>query len=320
MKYPHTLFRTLVALVVLCTTAPTLRAADGDAIAFANGKPISRQQVMDLLIESHGLEAMQQLIMLELARQETERRGLTVKPSDVQAEFQRSLDKIAAASSDAPLDEAAKRQALNTLLTQKGLSMAEFTIGMERNAHLRKIVEADFKVGDDTLREEFARTHGEKVLVRHIQLAESRDLGDVLMQLNKGADFAEVARRLSQNPDTAAHGGELPLFTFDDSQIPAALREAAFSLKPGEVSPPIRTEKWYHILKLERRIPPESAKFEDVRPQVETSLRERVIPQEMGKLANDLYQKAKIRVIEGKLKDRYETMRKDAGSAGPQTP
>ena len=42
-------------------------AQDGDAMAIVNGQPISRKQVVDKLIETHGLAVLQQMIALDLA-------------------------------------------------------------------------------------------------------------------------------------------------------------------------------------------------------------------------------------------------------------
>ncbi|MBL8880993.1 MAG: peptidylprolyl isomerase [Phycisphaerales bacterium] len=309
----------LVSAMVIAGALPiaALAQKDGDAIAIVNGKSLSRARVVDLLMESHGIEAMQQLILLDLAKQESAKRGFKVQPSDVTSEFNRSLDKIAAAAGGEVIDEAAKRLALDTLLAQKGLSLAEFMVGMERNAHLRKVVESEIKISDDLLREEFSRTYGEKVQVRHIQIpaAEPRELTDVIEQLNQKREFADVARQLSRNPDTAAGGGELPAFAFDDSTIPAVLREAAFSMQPGEVSAPIRVDNWFQILKLEKRIAPENAKFEDVRPQVEQRFRDRVVPQEMSRLATELFKKAEVRVIEPKLREKFEELRKKSAAS-----
>lgn len=312
-------FRALVLLTACAGLVPVAAAQskDGDALVIVNDKAITRKEVVELLLESHGLEAMQQLIVLELARQETRRRGIKVAPADVQAEFQRSLNLLAPAAggSDAMTEEN-KRKALEMMLEQKGVSFAEFMVGMERNAHLRKIVEQDVKVSDATLREEFARTYGEKVQIRHIQVAENRDLNEAVNMLNNGVDFAAVAQRLSRNAETAARGGELPPFAFNDENIPPVLREAAFSLKPGEVSPPIRVEKWFHIVKLERRLPPENVRFEDVRGQVEVRMRERVATQGMNKLATDLFQRAKIRVLDPRLKTKFDDLMKRNAAAG----
>lgn len=287
---------------------------DGDATAIVNGKPLTKARVVDLLMQSHGIESMQQLILLDLAKQESAKRGFKVQTSDVTAEFNRALDKIATTDDGKPIDDATKRQALDQLLERKGLSLAEFMVAMERNAHLRKVVESEIKIDESLLHEEFARTYGEKVVVRHIQISvtEPRELNEVVEQLNQKREFADVARQLSRNAETAQNGGELPPFSFDDKTLPAVLREAAFSMQAGEVSAPIRIDDWYHILKLERRIPPENARYEDVRTQVQQHFMDRVVPQEMSKLAAELFKKAEIRVIDPKLREKFDDLRKKA--------
>lgn len=302
-------------LAALVPLAAPLAAGETDPLVIVNGRELSRKKVVDLLMEVRGLEVMQQLITLELAKQETRRLGIEVTDADVQEQFRRAVDEIAPATdaNSVPLDEAGKRRALETVLQQRCLTMPEFMIAMERNAHLRKAVEKDFQVDEATLREEFARTHGEKVEVRHIQVpaSDTAALHEALDLLGRGVDFAEVARRVSTNPRTAARGGLMTPFTFNDEAIPAALREVAFSLSPGEVSAPTLTGKYLHILKLERRIPPADVRFEDVRDEVERQLRERVIREKMNALITRLFQQAKIRVLDRKLRRRFEELLKE---------
>jgi parvulin-like peptidyl-prolyl isomerase len=300
-----------LGVAIVGGTVPMGAAGDGDALVVVNGRAISEKRVADLLMEAHGLEFMQQLIVLELVKAEGKRLGLSVTPGDVEAERIEALNRIAADSEMDPADatEANKLRALETVLQQRGISMTEFLVGMERNAHLRKIVERDFAIDEVTLREEFARTYGERVQVRHIQVSVQNPgrLNEVISLLQRGADFADVARDTSANVETGPRGGELPPFTFTDDRIDPLLREAAFSLTEGEVSTsPVRTDRYYHVLKLDRRIPPDNLKFEDVRGQVEQAVRERVLPARMGELATELFNKASIKVIDPKMRVRYK--------------
>ncbi len=305
----------MLCLVAVAVGAVGVGRADGDALVIVNGRSISRERVHKLLMEAYGLEVMQQVIITELARQATREAGLRVTPEDVRAERRDTLDRIAA---DAGLDpeestDENKEKALDEVLKQRRISMTEFLIGMERNAHLRKLVEATFEVDEATLREEFARTYGERVRVRHIQVSvkNAARLNEVVTLLEQGTDFAEVARTMSANVETAPRGGELPAFAFTDQGFDPLLREAAFSLEINEVSNPVRTGQFYHILRLEERIPPAAVRFEDVRPQVEASLREREVPKQMGKLAQRLFNDANIRVVDPKMRGRYNEFLKE---------
>lgn len=314
-----------VGVVLLLTGASVTAQGGGRAIAVVNGSPISEEKMVEVLMEARGLEILQQLVVLELAKQETSRRGLTVTQRDVDQEFEDALDRIARSAGLEPAQSTRenKLEALETLLGEKRISMAEFRVSMERNAHLRKVVESEVTIDDATLREEFARTQGAKVQVRHIQfnLGDTQLINQARAELNRGVPFEEVARRFSQNPETAARGGLLEPFTFTDTAMDPALRDRAFSLKVGEVDPAVlRVGNRLHILKLERRIPPDDVRFEDVREEVARSMRDRVIPQQMEKIAVELFEKANVRVLDPELRARYQSFLEDRAKGGAGAP
>ncbi|MBI4521334.1 MAG: peptidylprolyl isomerase [Gemmatimonadetes bacterium] len=73
---------------------------------------------------------------------------------------------------------------------------------------------------------------------------------EVLDQVRAGEDFAALARRYSEDPGSRAQGGDLGWF--QRGRMVPAFEEAAFSLRPGEVSGVIETPFGFHILKLDR--------------------------------------------------------------------
>ncbi len=318
---------TLAAAVALGGTAlltlpAPARAADGDAVAIVNGHPISKRRMTDLLMEAHGLQLMQQLIVLELAKEETAKRKIKVTSEDVDREYNEAVGKIAPATNATgqPLSDDERRQALAYILQEKGLSMVEFKIGMERNAHLRKLVEADLKIDDAVLHEEFGRLYGEKVEARCIQVADTNSLHEMLNELEKGVDFGELARRISQDPATATRNGLMDPFAFNDDSVAPVLREAAFALKkPGERTKPIRVGRWWFVLQFERRVAPSDVQFENVRDEVLAKLKERVVPTEMNRLVAEQFRKAEIRVLDSKLKPRFEELMKNNPVVDPAT-
>lgn len=310
-----------LAALLLPGARPAL-AGDGDAVAIVNGQPVTKRRMVEVLMESHGLQVLQQLIVLELAKEESARLKLDVRPQDVDREFDQALAKIApeANSAGQTLTDEERRQVLEQLLQDKGLSVVEFRLGMERNAHLRKIVERDFRVDEATLREEFARVYGEKVEARSIQVETIDGLHEALNLLEKGTEFAEVARRVSQDSASVARGGLLEPFAFNDEAVAPVLREAVFALAPGERTKPIKVGRWWFVLQLERRVPPADTRFDDVRGQVEAKLRERVVPDRMNQLIVELFQKAEIRILDAKLRPKFEELLKQNAIAPPGTP
>jgi parvulin-like peptidyl-prolyl isomerase len=72
-------------------------------------------------------------------------------------------------------------------------------------------------------------------------------VGRAYERVSRGEAFDSVARELSQDPVTAARGGDLgPLL---EGQVDAAFFEAAAALRPGEVSKPIESPYGVHLLK-----------------------------------------------------------------------
>ncbi len=84
-----------------------------------------------------------------------------------------------------------------------------------------------------------------------------------------GADFADVAKSESNDISTNEKGGDLGFFK--RGQMPPSIEEAAFALKPGEISQPVKTSMGYTVIKVEESKPVKS--FEELRPDLERNLR-----------------------------------------------
>jgi parvulin-like peptidyl-prolyl isomerase len=114
-------------------------------------------------------------------------------------------------------------------------------------------------------------TRPEKIRCRHILVKRAQESGaegdeekdaaarkearkkidDVMARVRGGGDFAELARQYSEDPTSAAKGGDLGFFTRDKMVKP--FTDAAFALAVGETSGIVETLYGYHIIKLEAR-------------------------------------------------------------------
>lgn len=74
----------------------------------------------------------------------------------------------------------------------------------------------------------------------------------LLVEMRQGADFAELARKHSDDPAAAEKGGDLGYFK-KDSRMPEALKTAIFALKEGEVSAPVKQGGRFYIFKVTER-------------------------------------------------------------------
>ncbi len=119
------------------------------------------------------------------------------------------------------------------------------------------------QVTETAIQSRYARDYGnrpaiEEVHARHILVGTEAEAKRLIGELNKGADFAALARKFSKDPDSA-RDGDVAFFRHD--QVWPGFADLAFSLKPGEVGQtPIFNEFGWHVVQvLERRsVPPPS--------------------------------------------------------------
>jgi peptidyl-prolyl cis-trans isomerase C len=125
----------------------------------------------------------------------------------------------------------------------------------------------------------------EEVHARHILVKTEAEAISVIDQLNKGADFATLAKKYSTDPG-ASSGGDLGYFSKDD-MVPA-FATAAFALQPGQYTKtPVKTEfGWHVILAMDHRVkkPPT---FAEAREQVSHMLARDVVETKVKALRSE---------------------------------
>jgi peptidyl-prolyl cis-trans isomerase C len=95
----------------------------------------------------------------------------------------------------------------------------------------------------------------------------------VLKQLREGADFAELAKEHSEDPGSKRAGGEIRGWS-DKGRFVPPFEEAAYALKPGDISELVRTRFGYHIIKLHEKREARQKSFEEVKTGLVSALRQ----------------------------------------------
>ena len=121
---------------------------------------------------------------------------------------------------------------------------------------------------------------GQKDLTDAEALAKAQE---IRKRVVAGEDFSTLAKAESDDVGSGANGGDLG--TFHHGQMVPAFDAAAFALKPGEISEPVKTQFGYHIIKVEKR---ETKSFENVRTEIDR----RLAPQESQKTLEELVKKS----------------------------
>jgi peptidyl-prolyl cis-trans isomerase C len=116
----------------------------------------------------------------------------------------------------------------------------------------------------------------------------------VLKEARAGADFAELAKKHSAD-GSAQQGGDLNFFT--KGQMVPPFDQAAFSMKPGEISDIVTTQFGYHIIKVTDRRSASTVPFEQVSARIKEFLTEQQKQKKAEDFIQSLKQKAKIEVL-----------------------
>lgn len=110
----------------------------------------------------------------------------------------------------------------------------------------------------------------EEIRARHIITSSEENAKAAIARIKAGEEFTVVAAAMSIDPSAAKNGGELGWFSRD--RMAPEFSEAAFRLKPGEISAPVKTQFGWHVIQLEERRSRPAPSFDEVRPEVEAYL------------------------------------------------
>lgn len=243
-------------------------------MATIDGRPIYMRQLHAHLVEADGLRVAEMLIASAVVDREAARRNVTITDKDIADENERLLNGIFAG--DISPDE--RERLLDQLLKSRRLTRPLWEDVLRRRALLRKMIADQVQLTEEMVKAEYDRAYGEKVEVSHIQLAGHRQAESVIKRLGAGEDFAELARKLSTNRQTAPAGGRItPAFTRVNTAVPQAIRDAAFALEPGQVSGVVQVGNVFHVLKLHQRVSAPEKDYEKVKDELRRQLRERII-------------------------------------------
>jgi peptidyl-prolyl cis-trans isomerase C len=292
---------------------------DDDVVARVNGTPIYRKAVKDLVqgtiamqdrepdaagVAALADEALQSLIALDLLYQESQARGITVSDADVDAEIARSKQRFPDAASFAAAMKA-------NHMTEADLRR-DTRKTMAVNRLLEGSVLRDVKVSPDEITAFYEENkdkfkHPEEVRASHILIrvpekasaAErkkaQRHAEALLKQLQAGADFAQLAREQSQDPVSAARGGDRGFL--GHGEMDTHFEKAAFALAPGRLSGVVATPYGFEIIKVTDRRQAGYLPLGEVEDVIRQVLTKSARQERQAALVAELKQKAKIELL-----------------------
>lgn len=123
----------------------------------------------------------------------------------------------------------------------------DFKRALKLNMLQEKAAISDIKVTDKELQEAYKNAKPE-IKARHILVADEKTAKEVEAKLDKGEDFAKLAKEYSTDTGSAQNGGDLGWF--GAGKMVPEFEEAAYKLKKNEISEPVKSQYGYHIIQL----------------------------------------------------------------------
>jgi peptidyl-prolyl cis-trans isomerase D len=277
---------------------------------FEGGKFAGRDVYANLLAQQNlsitefETNLRKQLLLTKLQSLVAE--GVVVSPAEVEREFRRRNDKVVIEHVAVTPEKyrAEVRVSGEEIRQYFEKNRTAFRIPEKRSFDLLVIDEAtvarSVTVPEEDLRRayeanrEMYRTP-ERVHVRHILLKTTDKpkeevpkvkarAEELLKQIRSGADFAELARKHSEDPGSAAKGGDLGWVV--RGQTVKAFEDTAFTLKPNQVSNVVATEYGFHILQVLEKQEARLTPFAEVRDQLAEERKRQLVYDRMQVLSD----------------------------------
>lgn len=153
----------------------------------------------------------------------------------------------------------------------------------------------------------------EEINARHILVESEAKAKEIKAALDKGGDFAKLAKENSKDPGSKDNGGDLGYF--GRGQMVPQFEQVVFTLKPGEISAPLQTQFGWHIVKVEDRRKKQPPAFDIVKDRIVQSM----LLQKAQQSAVSLRSKAKIEFLDPGIKTAIDARNKLMEQSGQMT-
>ena len=257
------MFTSVVLLAAGCGGTSTATLGSDDA-AVVGSKPITKVQFQALMDRAQKSYTAQKRPFPKAGTTEYEQlKGQAVTFLIQRAEFDQEADAMGIKITDGQVNkriEQLKKQFYggNDTRYQKALKQQGLTEEQAKqevraqvvSEELFKKVTSDVKVSQAEVKAYYTSHKSqygqpETREVRHILVPKKALADSIYAQLKSGANFAALAKKYSKDPGSASNGGKL---TISKGQTVPPFDKAAFALKKGELSQPVKTQYGYHII------------------------------------------------------------------------
>ncbi|MGA9225173.1 MAG: peptidylprolyl isomerase [Mesobacillus sp.] len=133
---------------------------------------------------------------------------------------------------------------------------------------MEKAALKDVKVSEEDVKKSY-ENYKPEIKASHILVKDEKTAQEVKKKLDGGAKFEDLAKEYSQDPGSAANGGDLGFF--GPGKMDPAFEEAAYKLEAGKISEPVKSQFGFHIIKVTEKKEKES--YDKMKDKLENDLK-----------------------------------------------
>ncbi|MEE8671963.1 MAG: peptidylprolyl isomerase [Heyndrickxia faecalis] len=257
------------------------------AVVKTNAGNVTKDELYNAMKDKYGSTVLQQLTIEKVLSKK-----YTVKKSEI----------------DKQVNDAKKQlgSSFDTALQQYGYANEkDFRNSVKVGLLEQKAAEATIHPTEKQLKNYYNNDIKPEIKARHILVSSKSKAEDIKKQLDKGADFATLAKKNSTDTATASKGGDLGWF--GAGEMDSDFENAAYKLKVNEISGPVKTSYGYHIIQLtgEKKKKPYSEMKKDVVKQYKAS---KVTTEKIQSALKKELKAADVKVKDEDLKTTFDSL------------
>lgn len=280
---------TSLTIGLIGLTACSSGKTDPDIIVETEVGNVSKEDFYEALKQESGEQVLTDLVTMVILENKYD-----VSNEEVQAELDNLKERLGESYEDA--------------LEAQGLTEDDLVADIRKALLQEKAITDGIEVTDEEMEQYYERMKTE-VKAKHILVEDEDTAEEVLKKLDKGEDFAKLAKEYSQDPASAENGGDVGFFSVGEMVEP--FEDAAYTLEIDKVSEPIQSDFGYHIVIVTERkeVEEDIGTFEENKDDIRRAITERKIdPETAMKRIDDLVSETKIKV---KVKEYENLFKKD---------
>ncbi len=320
-RLAYFLWASVVAAALAITSPLSLaeeKSSTGGKVAIVNGSIITRAEfdremdrvqqgiarqgraIDNSMLPEIRKKVLEGLIDREILFQQSRKEGIAVEEAAVN-------DRLSTLQGQFP-SEAQFEAALKSM----GLTLADLKQQLRKGMAIKYLVERRFEKGTSVSNEEAKAYYDgnpkdflrpEQIRARHILIkvdpqasnsekaAARKKIEEIQAKLKKGEDFGALAKEFSEGP-SSSKGGDLGWF--ERGRMVKPFEEAAFALKPGEVSNIVETQFGYHLIEVTDKRPATKMAYADVKERLQQYLKDIKVEKEVRTYVAELKEKAQV--------------------------